>query len=118
MSQSNDNFFKLSVEPLLEGIQIIDPDYRYVYINDVAAKQGKYKKEDYLGKTMMEMYPDIERADFFLLIKEVLQNSKRARMQNQFVYPDGVKCWFELLFEPHPMGVLIRSLDITERKSK
>lgn len=118
MSQPNDNFFKLTVEQLLEGIQIIDQDFRYVYINDVAARQGKFKKEEYLGKTMMQMYPGIENTDFFIVLKEALQNTKRARMQNQFVYPDGVtKCWFELLFEPHPMGVLIRSFDITDRKS-
>lgn len=38
-------------------------------------------------------------------------------IENLFVYPDGETGWFELRVEPVPEGLMILSLDITERKS-
>ena len=35
-----------SLDGLLEGCQIIGQDFRYVYVNDAVAKQGKRAKEE------------------------------------------------------------------------
>lgn len=37
-------------------------------------------------------------------------------MENEFRFPDGAVGWFELRMEPLPVGVVILSIDITERK--
>jgi hypothetical protein len=42
---------------LIEGVQVIDSDWRYVYVNDVVANHGKAPKDTYIGCTMMEKYP-------------------------------------------------------------
>ena len=42
---------------MIEGCQIIDFDWRYLYVNDAAAKQGRKKKQELLGYTMMQVYP-------------------------------------------------------------
>jgi signal transduction histidine kinase len=39
------------------------------------------------------------------------------QIENQFEFPDGKKKWFELSIEPHSHGVLIRSMDLTRRKT-
>lgn len=51
--------YKSTLDQMLEGCQIIDFDYRYIYINNVAAEQGQKTKEELLGHTMMEMYPGL-----------------------------------------------------------
>ena len=62
--------YKQTLDQLLEGCQIIDFDWRHVYINDVGASHGRLRKEDLLGKTMMEVYPGIEGTDMFGMLRE------------------------------------------------
>ena len=38
-------------------------------------------------------------------------------MKNEFVFPNGSTGWFELRIEPVPEGILILSIDITEREN-
>jgi hypothetical protein len=37
-------------------------------------------------------------------------------MENEFIFPDGGKRWFELSIQPVPEGLFILSIDVTERK--
>lgn len=103
-------------DDMLEGIQIINPEWQYVYVNKAVAEQGKSSKEKLLGKTMMEMYPGIENTQMFYLLRECMENRVNKTMVNEFDFPDGSKGYFELRMEPVSDGVLILSLDITEQK--
>jgi PAS domain S-box-containing protein len=38
------------------------------------------------------------------------------KMENEFIYPDGSRAWFELGMQPVPEGVFILSIDISDRK--
>ena len=38
------------------------------------------------------------------------------RMDNEFLLADGTKGWFTLVMEPVTEGILVLSLDITDRK--
>jgi signal transduction histidine kinase/GAF domain-containing protein/ActR/RegA family two-component response regulator len=104
------------VDHLLEGCQIISPDYRYLFVNDAAAGQGRRPREQLLGRTMMEAYPGIDNTPMFSVLRQCMADRTPCRLDNQFVFPDGSKGWFDLRFEPVPEGVFILSLDITERK--
>ncbi len=116
-AQSKDVVFDV-VEQMHEGLQIIDENFCYVYINKAAAQHGKKTSPDELtGRAMMDCYPGIQETEMFSLLKKTMSDNKTRRMENEFKFPDGSKVWFDLLFESHDQGVLIRSLDITERKS-
>ena len=101
---------------MLEGIQIIGHDWRYLYVNNALAIQGKQKKEELLGHTMMERYPGIEKTEVFAEIRNCMEKKMPHSMDIEFEFPDGSKGWFETRMEPVPQGVLILSNDITERK--
>jgi PAS domain S-box-containing protein len=45
-----------------------------------------------------------------------MKERKPQRIDNEFVYPDGQKAWFELRLQPIPQGVFIFSMDINDRK--
>ncbi|MGZ4851318.1 MAG: PAS domain-containing protein, partial [Candidatus Bathyarchaeia archaeon] len=51
-----ENRLQLSLDYMIEACQIIDYDWRYVYVNEAAAKQGRKTKEELLGYTMMQAY--------------------------------------------------------------
>jgi PAS domain S-box-containing protein/putative nucleotidyltransferase with HDIG domain len=105
-----------TLDSLMEGCQIIGFDWRYRYVNDVAAWHGRRTKEQLLGQTMMEIYPGVENTEMFDKVKKCLEERKPRHIENEFTFPDGSKGWFVLSMEPVPAGALILSWDVTERK--
>lgn len=105
-----------SMDDMLEGVQLIDPAWRYVYVNRAAARQGQTTVERLSGRTMMECYPGIEKSELFAALQAVMRERVARQMRNRFEFPDGSCAWFELSIEPDPHGIMIRSVDITERE--
>jgi PAS domain S-box-containing protein len=104
------------LDQLLEGCQLIDFDYRYLYVNDAAAKHGQMPRDAFIGHTMMELYPGVDSTPMFSNLKQCMGDRKPIEMENEFKFPDGSTGWFELKMEPVPEGVFILSIDISERK--
>jgi PAS domain S-box-containing protein len=112
----NEKRYRRTLDNMMEGCQIIDRDWRYIYINDAAAIHGKLKKEELLGHTMMEVYPGIENTRMFEVLRICGDKGIPQRMENEFIYPDGKNGWYDLSIQPVPEGIFILSLDITKRK--
>ena len=104
------------LDSLLEGCQVIGPDFRYLYANAAAAKQGRTTAGHLLGRTMMEAYPGIESTEMFAVLRQCMDTRLPRQLETEFTFPDGSTGWFELRFEPVPDGVAILSLDMGERK--
>lgn len=105
-----------TLNSMMEGCQIISHDWRYLYINETAAQHGRRKKEELLGRTMMESFPGIQETEIFGTLYRCMTERKIVRVENEFSHEDGSKSWFELSIQPVPEGIFILSLDITERK--
>jgi PAS domain S-box-containing protein len=101
---------------LMEGFQLIDSDWRYLYVNDTVIRQSRLPGEELLGRRMMDVYPGIEHTDMFRTLQHCMQNRVSAQLDNEFVFPNGASAWFELRVQPVPPGLFILSVDITERK--
>jgi hypothetical protein len=105
-----------TLDSLHEGLQVISFDWRYIYVNATAVKQSKFKtKEELLGFSMKEKYPDIEKTALFDILKTCMILRKPEHFLNEFIFPGGVKGWFELRIEPVPAGICILSMDISKR---
>jgi PAS domain S-box-containing protein len=111
-----ENRYKSTLDSMMEGSQIIGFDFRYLYLNDIAAEQSKMNKADLLGRTMMEVYPGIEKTEMFAHLAACMKNRTPYHMENEFAFPDGTSNWFKLSMEPVPQGVFILSADITKEK--
>lgn len=114
--QNAEKRFRNTLDNMMEGCQIIGFDWRYLYLNDVAANQGHFPKEHLLGKTITEMYPGIENTSMFESLNQCMKERIPINMENEFAYPEGTKNWFNLRMEPVPEGVFILSEDITRNK--
>ena len=57
-------------EHLMEGLQIVDRDWRYLFVNEVAAQHGEKTVEDLLGQRMTDVYPGIETTEIFKKLKQ------------------------------------------------
>jgi PAS domain S-box-containing protein len=104
------------LDSMMEGCQIIDFEWRYVYINEVAAQQGKRTQAELLHHTMMEMYPGIENTELFAVLQQCMTERTARRFENRFVFPDESIGWYELSIQPSNEGIFILSTDITQRK--
>jgi PAS domain S-box-containing protein len=111
-----ENRLQLTLDYMVEGYQIIDYDWRYLYVNEAAARQGRKSKKELLGKTMMQVYPGIDRTPLFNYLRSCMTNRISHQLDNEFTFLDGSKGWFELRIEPIPEGILILSLDVTRKK--
>lgn len=105
------------MDNMMEGMQVIDREYRYLYANNALVEQGGYAREELLGRTMMEKYPGIENTGVFGAIRQCMEERIAQRLETEFVFPDGVKKHFALSIQPVPEGVFILSSDITKRKT-
>ncbi|MBX7174217.1 MAG: PAS domain S-box protein [Pyrinomonadaceae bacterium] len=108
--------YRNTLDKMLEGVQIIGFDWKYIYVNDALAIQAKYPKEELIGYTMMEKYPGIENTELFQNFEHCFKERAPIHVENEFTFPDGSKGWFELSFQPVPEGVFVLSVDITQRK--
>ena len=59
--------FHTSVETLLEGFAILSSlrdsdgqliDFRYEYINEAGCKMNQKAREEYIGRTLLELFPE------------------------------------------------------------
>jgi PAS domain S-box-containing protein len=108
--------YKSTLDEMLEGCQIIDSDFRYVYINEAAAKQGKRTIDELLGHSMIEMYPGVESSQMFTALRRCMVDRKPHQMESEFFFPDGTTGWYSLSMAPVPEGIFVLSLDITAQK--
>ena len=104
------------LDNMTEGCHIIGFDWRYLYLNDAAARHGNQPKEKLLGATMMECYPGIEDTKAFQLIRKCMEQREQHSLESEFIFPDGSKGWFYLTISPDSEGISVTSIDITDRK--
>jgi two-component system cell cycle sensor histidine kinase/response regulator CckA len=104
------------LDSLTEGCQVIGRDWKYLYLNNAAARQGRKTREELLGRTMEEAYPGIEATPLFPVLRRAMEERLLQVLENEFRYADGSTAWFELRIEPVPEGIFILSLEITDRK--
>jgi PAS domain S-box-containing protein len=99
---------------LREGIQVIDREWRYVYLNKAACEHGRCEAAQLIGRTMQEVYPGIEQTPMFEQLVRCMNERAPSAMSNEFSYPDGAVRIFDLHIEPCEVGVVVLSIDVTD----
>lgn len=107
---------RVTMDSMLEGLQVIGEDWRYRYINPAAAAQGRRAPGELLGRTMMECYPGIERSALFAVLQRCMAAHAPQRLLNEFTFPDGRTGWFDLSIQRIPEGLAVLSVDVTDRQ--
>ena len=107
-----------TLDSMLEGCQIIGKDWRYLYLNKAAATQNRRPNDELLGRKMTEVWPGMKACAIFALLQQGMTERIALHREEEFVYPDGSKAWFDVRCQPVPEGIFVLSIDITERKQK
>jgi PAS domain S-box-containing protein len=105
-----------TLDNVLVGCMIIGFDWTYLYVNDVAARHGHQNRENLIGRTMLEMYPGVEKSAVFAAYRRCMEKRIHQRLESEYTFADGTSNWYDLSIEPVPEGIFVLSMDITERK--
>ena len=92
------------LDELFEGVQVLDREWRYLYLNEAATRHGRRAREELLGRSMLEIYPGIEASPMFEALKRCMEERRPGSMENEFLLPGEPPSWFDLRFEPVPEG--------------
>lgn len=108
--------YRSTLDSILEGCQLLDFDWRYLYLNEAAAKQNRRANAELLGRRMPEAWPGIEATPVFSLLRRCLLERVALHEETEFRFPDGHVGWFDVRVQPVPEGIFVLSIDISERK--
>ncbi len=106
------------MDNMIEGLQIVGRDWKYIYLNDEAVRQSKMTREQLIGFSIYDLYPDYQNSDLYRVLEQCMETRKHARLDTDFTYPDGSTTYYDLSIEPIEDGILILSMDISERKAR
>jgi PAS domain S-box-containing protein len=91
----------------------LDHEWRYVYINDRVSQFVGMPKEEMLGKSIWELFPDTVDTLFYTEVHRAV--AEQTIVQFEYFYPPWQR-WFENRVYPSADGVSIFVAEITERK--
>lgn len=114
--QESEERFRRTLDNMIEGCQTLAFDWRYLYVNQAAARHGRRSVEELLGRSLLEVHPGIEKTPLFAKLAACMETRRECHFENEFTYPTGESAWFQLSVQPVPEGLFILSLDITHRK--
>ncbi|MEH1821827.1 MAG: ATP-binding protein [Nostoc sp.] len=108
---------KAHLETVLAGIQdqfyVLDREWRYSFVNDQVAAVVGIQKEDLLGRSFWEVFPDVVNSEFYTQIHRA--NAQQTVIQFEYFYPTWQR-WFENRVYPFAEGVSIFTTEISDRK--
>ncbi|MFQ4141598.1 PAS domain-containing protein [Chlorogloeopsis sp. ULAP02] len=96
-----------------EDFVLFDRNWRIVYLNAQAAETMRMPREEILGRSMWDLFPDLVGTDFYDRLHQVV----REQIPTQFEYYYSTwDRWFENRVYPTPDGIVNLCIDITAAK--
>lgn len=100
------------------GVQVIDPDMRYLYLNPVLLAEVGYSSAEMIGKKMEDVFPGIQESEIYNAIEQCWKTREGRSVLNRFQFPDGRIAYHELKVSRIQEGVIVFSLDATHQKTR
>ncbi len=114
--EKSEERFRSTLENMIEGCQIVDYNFRYLFVNEAAARQAGMARKKLQGRIMTTIFPGIEATGMFRTLRKCMSERIHKEMENHFFNNEGQSSWFYLRMIPVTEGVFIMSEDITEKK--
>ena len=107
--------YRVLIESISDGVFVLDRDWRYTLVNDIAARMVNTPVERLTGNRITDLFPGIEETDFFKTYKEVMETRRPGTVAGGFIHPDGRQGYYEVRIHPSLEGILCISSDVTDR---
>jgi PAS domain S-box-containing protein len=106
-------FFESALRSITDAFVVLDENWRYTYINEVAEKMMRLPAEKIVGHHVFDLLPDIRDSDLHRQL--LLSREKNKAVQFEYYYAP-FNLWTEIRAYPMPGGTALYIVDITPRK--
>jgi PAS domain S-box-containing protein len=102
------------LERMSAAFYSVDPEWRFRYVNAEAERLLGLSRDDLLGGTLWELFPDTVGGE----IEDVFRRAARTGEPTVFeaYYPAPLDAWYEVRLWPGPDGMAVYFLDVTVRR--
>ncbi|MCA9905851.1 MAG: PAS domain S-box protein, partial [Anaerolineae bacterium] len=113
--------YRTLMENTTEAISMLDRDGRYVLMNEAAAKQIGGKPEDFIGRTIADIFPGAVAQAHTRTLQAIFDTGQGTTADVYAPLPGGIR-WFQSSAQPilddngTVKAVVNLAIDITERK--
>lgn len=95
-----------------DAVYALDPDWRFIYLNDEAQRLLQRRRDELLGRNVWEAFP--EARDTVVYTEYQRACAHKVSVSFEFFYPP-LQTWFSVRAFPHDDGLTVYFQDITER---
>jgi len=101
------------LENITDGYFALDQEWRFTYLNRAAVELSGIVRDDVLGKSIWEVYPQLRGTLFETQTRRAIADQVVLHFETPSVKPG---LWREIHLYPKPQGLDIYWRDITDRK--
>ncbi len=100
------------VQTIGDAFVVMDSEWRYTFVNDKALSMMQKNRDELLGKTVWECFPNTVGSIFDEKFRQVLSEGE---MQQFETYYGAQDMWMEVRVYPHTGGISVFYTDISAR---
>ena len=101
------------LESIDEGFMMIDQNWYITYWNKKAEESANVKKEEVLGKNIVELYDNEEMHLVYNKFNEAIELQSPVHFENYYAH---INTWHEISIYPYETGLAVFFTDITKRR--
>lgn len=102
------------MDSLATAFFALDRSWRFSFLNKEAERVLGRRREELLGGVVWEQFPLAVGSDFETNYRHAMENGESVAFDAY--YPEPLNAWYEVRALPHPGGLAVHFLDITERR--
>jgi PAS domain S-box-containing protein len=92
---------------------VFDRQWHYAYVNDAAVRAIGRPRDQIIGRTLWELYPDIVGTEIERQYRRAMEERVAVAFEFHYLTLDS---WWDNRFNPVPEGLAVFATDITERR--
>ena len=96
-----------------DSFSVLDADFRYLYVNDASLAMSGLRREDFIGKTVWEVFPDVIETVLEKAFRQAMREREFVRIEYLYLTANR---WFDYRIHPTDKGLTIFISEITERR--
>src|SRR5919205_426643 len=101
------------LESMSDGFAAVDREWRYTYVNLAAERNARLRREEMLGRTLWEVFPEFAGSEFESACRRAMDEGVTVHFEE---YCAPLDAWFQQTMYPAADGIALYVRDITERK--
>ncbi len=104
-----------TLEGMNDAFFLLDDDWQFAFINSTAESLLQRTREDLLGKSVWQEFPDAVGSTFQINYERAVAEGCAVRFQE---YYPPLETWFEVSADPTPAGLAVYFRDVTRQRTQ